>query len=392
MQAPISITGISSISALGFSNEDVWQSYVSAQPLFNRKKFKDFGSDENLIWVSQLSKDIEAGLAILRREHSVYKKLDRSVLLAIFAAKKAFNSEKYINKRIGVNVGSSRGATTLFEKYHSQFIESLKVSTYSSPTTTLGNISSWVGQQLKIDGPTISHSVTCSTALHSLLNGIAWLRADMADGFIVGGSEAPLTAFTVAQMDALRLYSKSENMLACESMKLDKKKNTMILGEAAAMAFIEKGASDKTRALVIGTGYANELLEHGSSISANADCFQKSIKMALTEAELKTVDAIILHAPGTIKGDVAEMNAVKEIFGKQMPLLTSNKWMIGHSLGASGMMSLEMAVLMLQHNRFIENPFYQQEKNDHKELKTVLINAVGFGGNAVSIILKKPEI
>lgn len=391
MQAIISITNISSVSALGASKEEVWQSYFLGRPLFVRKSFRDLGTANNRIWVSQLSRDTESELVQLRRQESVYKKLDRSVLLAILAAKKAFNSKNYINKKIGVNVGSSRGATTLFEKYHRQFIETKKVSIYSSPTTTLGNISSWVGQQLKVDGPTVSHSVTCSTSLHSLLNGIAWLRADMADGFLVGGSEASLTSFTVAQMRALKLYSNSAKILACESMKQDKKKNTMVLGEAAAMAVIEKGISSKTQAVIKGLGYATELLEHGSSISANADCFQKSMKMALKEAKMKTVDAIILHAPGTLKGDAAEMNAINELFGKRVPLLTSNKWLVGHTFGASGMMSVEMAVLMMQNNRFIENPFFLQQNALDKDLNTILVNAVGFGGNAVSIILSKPE-
>ena len=102
--------------------------------------------------------------------------------------------------------------------------------------------------------------------------------------------------------------------------------------------------------------------------------------MALTKAELDSVDAVVMHAPGTVKGDIAEMKAVSEVFGKNLPLLTTNKWIVGHTLGASGMMSVEMAVLMLKHNRFIENPFYTIQNNSEKELRSILINAVGFGG------------
>jgi 3-oxoacyl-(acyl-carrier-protein) synthase len=79
----------------------------------------------------------------------------------------------------------------------------------ASPTTTLGNISSWVAHDLQSSGPEISHSITCSTALHALLNGVAWLKAGMADKFLVGGTEAPLTDFTIAQMRALKIYSNS---------------------------------------------------------------------------------------------------------------------------------------------------------------------------------------
>ena len=165
----------------------------------------------------------------------------------------------------------------------------------------------------------------------------------------------------------------------------------MVLGEAASMAVLEKGISERTMAVIAGYGFASEKLTHNSSISENAECFQKSMARALENALIDTVDAIVLHAPGTVKGDVAEKNAIDLVFGKQLPLLTSNKWLMGHTFAASGMLSVEMAVLMLQKNKFIENPFYANARHLPQELKTIMVNAVGFGGNAVSIILEKPN-
>jgi 3-oxoacyl-(acyl-carrier-protein) synthase len=69
-------------------------------------------------------------------------------------------------------------------------------------------------------------------------------------------------------------------------------------------------------------------------------------------------------------------------------LLTTNKWKIGHTFGASGMLNLELAVFMMQHNQFIPIP-YLENKPQTSDLKKVMINAVGFGGNAVSILLSK---
>jgi 3-oxoacyl-(acyl-carrier-protein) synthase len=63
---------------------------------------------------------------------------------------------------------------------------------------------------------------------------------------------------------------------------------------------------------------------------------------------------------------------------------------VGHTFGASGMLNIEMGILMLKHNQFIENPFFSNERLLPRELKTILVNAVGFGGNAVSIIISKP--
>jgi 3-oxoacyl-[acyl-carrier-protein] synthase II len=379
---PITISSIHSVSALGSSPAAIWQSYLARHALFNKVK----AGNEEEIWCSQLAADLEPELNALQ-QRTAYRNLDRTVLLAILASKKAF-SQREVQKNMGVNIGSSRGATQLFEKYHKEFLATNRVSAYSSPTTTLGNVSSWVAQELGVNGVSIDHSVTCSTGLHAVLNAIAWLKSGMATSFLVGGSEAAITPFTIAQMKSLKLYSTSENLLACESMRFEKKKNTMVLGEGAAVALLEQGISERTQAIISGYGFASEVLAHNSAISESADCFQKSMKMALQQANLETVDAIVMHAPGTVKGDLAEKQAIEIVFEK-LPLLTSNKWLVGHTFAASGMLNMEMAVLMLQNNKFIENPFFANARDLPKELKTIMVNAVGFGGNAVSIILQK---
>ena len=110
------------------------------------------------------------------------------------------------------------------------------------------------------------------------------------------------------------------------------------------------------------------------------------MKMALRGIDKGEVDVIVMHAPGTIKGDQSEYNAIRKIYGEQLPALTSNKWIIGHSLGASGGMSMEMAILMMKHQEFIEVPFSKLSARPN-QIKKVMVNAVGFGGNAVSVLL-----
>ncbi len=250
----------------------------------------------------------------------------------------------------------------------------------------MGNISSWVGHDLQCTGPEISHSITCSTALHALINGVAWLRSGMVDKFLVGGSEAPLTDFTIGQMRALKIYSHSEETYPNQALNFDKKLNSMILGEGAAVGCLEIGEKDNALAFIEGVGYATEILEHNISISAEAICFQKSMKMALQNINPEEVDAIVMHAPGTKAGDLTEYKAIQKIFGEKLPLLTTNKWKIGHTFGASGMLSVELAILMMQHNQFVGVPF-AKEQTQTKAIRKVLVNAVGFGGNAVSVLL-----
>lgn len=382
MSKIISITAIASVSPLGATSQTIWENYCNEKHCFTTH-FLDH-KETTVAKLDSVSEEVVSGL-----QHSdiKYKSLDKSVLYVMAASRTAIQNAGWTSKDVfGINIGSSRGATDLFEKHHQDYLANGKAQTLASPTTTLGNISSWVAHDLQSSGPEISHSITCSTALHAVLNGVAWLRAGMADKFLVGGSEAPLTDFTIAQMRALKIYSNSNEEWPNRAFDLDKKQNTMILGEGAGVCCLEVGTVENALAYIEGIGYATELLEHNISISAEAVCFQKSMKMALQDTDITAVDVIVMHAPGTIKGDLTEYRAIEKIFGESLPLLTTNKWKIGHTFGASGILSMELAILMMQHNRFIGVPFAKAQTQT-KPIKKVLINAVGFGGNAVSVLL-----
>lgn len=394
----ISITAISSISSLGNSLEDAWDNYQKDDHFLTLTDL-----DGCPTWTGSLPKKVFEEIEELRQSDSKYEHLDKSALYAIYTSRMAIKIAGWTKPNqgkanFGINIGSSRGATGLFENYHEDFLKNNRTASLASPTTTLGNISSWVAHDLGTHGPEFSHSITCSTALHALLNGIAWIRSGMANKFLVGGSEAPLTRFTIEQMKALKIYASvnpSGNSVTegsqnypCRALDLNKRKNTMVLGEGASVSCLEQGTPSAALAVIEGVGYATELLEHNVSISSDAKCFQKSMAMALENTSKTDVDVIVMHAPGTIKGDVSEYNSINNFFGNKVPFLTTNKWKVGHTFGASGMLNIEMAILMLQRQKVIGVPFYENTIVP-KKVKKILVNAVGFGGNAVSVLLAK---
>ncbi|MAZ27834.1 MAG: beta-ketoacyl synthase [Cytophagaceae bacterium] len=386
MHQPIAITGFYSISA------------ASQNPVLESKHNLLF--DKQLqAWVGRLPHGLQVEIQKIRDENRNYQGLDDSVLYAMFTSREAVKHAQWQSgSGYGINIGSSRGATQLFEHYYSAFAKDKHTETLASPTTTLGNISSWVAQDLQNDGPEISHSITCSTALHALLNGVAWLRSGMCERFLVGGSEAALTPFTIAQMRAMKTYSRANENTGypCRALDPDKKENTMVLGEGAASACLELGACKNALAYVTGVGYATETLTHAVSVTKEADCFQKSMKMALGGKSPALIDAIVMHAPGTMLGDASEAGAILKVFGESLPLLTTNKWKLGHTFGASGLLNLELAIAILQKQKILEIPYVSPQTQrlnkigTGKEIKNILVNAVGFGGNAVSILVSKP--
>lgn len=384
----ILITAKSTIASVGHESDQIWKQYNSSNSALTTCCFNDQDTP-----TGKLTPASEGELTELRKAHLNYRRLDKSVLMALWASRNVVADAGWKDLiRVGVNIGSSRGATQLFEKYHQYFLESPKkrMSPLVSPTTTLGNISSWVAYDLGLGGATLSHSITCSTALHGVLNACAWIESGMSDKFLIGGSEAPLTDFTVAQMRALGVYAKETSQWSCAPLMTGRKGNTMVLGEGASMFSLEKDEGQNSLARIIGLGYGTEVIEHNASLSADADCMQKSMRMALDSAGLSKVDVVIMHAPGTNQGDQSELKAVNEILGEGTTHIISTKHQSGHTLGASGGVSLDLAIEMLQRGEVVSFPYETEvcQKNDITP-NTILINAVGFGGNAVSIVVKK---
>lgn len=375
LKQKIAITGKGSISPFGVEQAEVLAN------IFSKKTFiKKIEGD----FVAPIDKENQFIIEELKKSNKHFARLDTTVLFAILASRQATKQAGWQHD-FGVNIGSSRGATNLLEENFSFFKETGKASPLSSPTTTLGNISSWVSQDLGANGLAFSHSITCSSAGHAFLNGIAWIQAGLMEKMLVGGSESPLTKFTIEQMKALKVYAQEENNYPCRPLDFNKQSNTMCLGEGASVFCIEK-ESKNALAYIEGIGFASEKIEHATAISNEAEAIQKSMEMALDKRD--KVDLIIAHAPGTLAGDESEMNAIKKVFGENHPLVISNKWQIGHTFGASMGFSVELAIEILNQQKIPQIPYLPENKIP-TNINKIIVNSIGFGGNAVSLLISR---
>ncbi|WP_245842760.1 beta-ketoacyl synthase N-terminal-like domain-containing protein [Pontibacter ummariensis] len=395
MKEHIVIRGVGGISPLGHNAVSTANAYSAGIPAFTAKQYQ--GSPAP---VAPLSPAGEQQLQEFVQSNPNYKQLDRSVLLAVYAARQAADEAGWLahsttNDDLAVNIGSSRGATGLFEQHYEAFQQE-QLSSGASPTTTLGNLSSWVAHAVNAGGGQISHSITCSTALMAVANGVAWLKAGMAKCFLAGGTEAPLTEFTVAQMRAVGIYSKlADHPYPCQPYALEKQ-NTFTLGEGAAVFALEQVPQTAIKPgdfVIEAVGLGFEKIVSKTGISAEGLNFQKAMRHALAQLpeQDRQIDLIITHTPGTRAGDKAELNAVQAVFGKATPAVTTNKWLLGHTLGASGALSLQYALYILQQQQFAPVPYpnqlLPQQTQQAKLIKRIMVNAAGFGGNAASLVV-----
>lgn len=391
MKHKIGISAWGSSSALGHSPAMVWQAYTDMQ------KTAIQIIPEVAAWGAALPAETEATMQQLRRSRKNYDRLDRSVLLAMLAAEQAVDKagwQEYANT--GVLLGSSRGATGLWEKYYDQFSQQEQLLPQVSPLTTAGNLASHTAQHLGWKGLAADSSITCSTALHAILNAVTWLESGRSQRFLAGGTEAPLTPFTIAQMQALKIYAApAQTEYPCRALDLDKKRNSMVLGEGSAVFALEIDAP-KPIAIIKGIGYAQEVSTTLTAVSEEGIGLKQSMQRALEDRSdpEEKIDIVVCHSPGTIRGDRSEWNALCSVFGKNMPSLASNKWKLGHTLGASGGLSLEMALLMLIHQQSFPVPYLDNRRSSaafsSKRIRNIMVNAQGFGGNAISIVVGLP--
>jgi len=387
------ISSSGSISPLGYDYNTLMSSCRDNAPCltvatFNGKEYA----------VGRLSDATEKVLDAFVAKDKKYKRLDRTVLMAMYAADKAVQKAGLSTEQLqqmGVFIGSSRGATDLWEHYHKDYLShpENKIGLLASPLTTLGNIASSVANHVGAQGFAMSHSMTCSTSLQAITNAVAWMKAGMAERFLVGGSEAPLTGFTLAQLESLGIYSKDTYAkYPCRPLNDDAdKKNGMLMGEGASLLLLEvKEEKDLTKGdLVIeAVGYGAEQVPSFTGMTEEGESFYRSMKMAVDQLGQKQIDLVFTHSPGTIKGDAAELKALTRLFGEKIPALFNNKWKVGHTYAASGVLSIEQAILTLKEEWLPELPYsHVSFKTIQHAPERVMVNAAGFGGNSSSIVI-----
>lgn len=331
-----------------------------------------------------------------------YARLDRTAHLAIAASRETVRLGSTVPVDVGlVSIGTSRGATTSLEESFEQFAHSCgRVPALTSPVTTAGALSSWVAQDLLFSKSRepgcvlpLTTSMTCTSALHSLITAKAFVESSMVEAALFGGSESSLTPFTQAQVEALRIGAKGgELSWPSRPCATDRPERCgLTLGEAAGTAWlvrVQQEYAQEADLALHGVGWGVEAISSPTGISDGGDCFEVAMRTALRDAGgVEGIDCVMLHAPGTVKGDTAEIRAVRRLLG-DVPLRTS-KHITGHTYGASGMVSLQLAQYLLHGGVWTPPPYPIGGgfECSGKVPTRILINAAGFGGNAISLIV-----
>lgn len=242
-------------------------------------------------------------------------------------------------------------------------------------------------------------STACSSAVNSIIVGGEMVRSGRVDAAIVGGAES-LSKFHLNGFNTLMILDKD----VCNPFDANRK--GLNLGEGAAYIVIESEESAKSRNAEIlcelsGYGNACDAFHQTASSPAGEGAYL-AMKKALEDAGLvpEEIDYINAHGTGTGNNDLSESVSIKRIFGERVPYFSSTKSLTGHTTSAAGGIEAVISILALQNGiipgcvRF-ENPIEETGLIPVKkcmmqvELKHVMNNSFGFGGNDSSCIFSK---
>lgn len=356
---------------------------------------------------TKLAGKIKVGEVIFSNEELISKlqlpgnnNFTRTALLGLFAAKEAVKNAGItdINEyKTGFISATSVGGMDMTERYLKQFGDDLDIQKYIVSHHN-GDSTQKIADALGITGFVTTLSTACSSAANAIMLGARLITAGKIDRVLVGGAD-PLSKFTINGFKTLMILSDE----ICTPFDADRK--GLNLGEAAAYLVLEsdsvvKKQNKKVLAYLSGYGNANDAF-HQTASSATGEGAFLAMQKALKTAGIDTsdIDYVNAHGTATPNNDLSESVAIQRIFEDHIPDFSSTKAYTGHTLAAAGAVEAVFSVLALQENTVFPNLNFKTPMPEtqlqpvtalkKKEIRNILSNSFGFGGNCSTLIFSK---
>lgn len=324
----------------------------------------------------------------------------RTALLGLFATKEAIKNAGItdINTyKTGFISATSVGGMDMTEQYLKQFGDNPDFQKYIASHHN-GDSTQKIADALGITDFVTTLSTACSSAANAIMLGARLINAGKLDRVVVGGTD-PLSKFTINGFKTLMILSDE----VCTPF--DAGRRGLNLGEGAAYLVLEsdnvvKKQNKKVLAYISGYGNANDAF-HQTASSDTGEGACVAMKKALKIAGLNTfeIDYINAHGTATPNNDLSESIAIKRVFGDAIPDFSSTKAYTGHTLAAAGAVEAVFSVLSLQESTIFPNLNFKIPMPEtrlvpitvlkKKEIRNVLSNSFGFGGNCSTLIFSK---
>lgn len=411
------VTGLGAVTPIGNDLPTTWNNMVSGKSgaaeitQFDASKFRSHFACE----VKDFNFD-----GIMDPKEA--RRLDRYSQFSVYVAKEALedsalNLEQEDKDRIGIIWGSGMGGLKSFEEGVVEFATGDGTPHYNPFFIPKALHSMGVGHislEFGLTGPAFIVSSACASSSHSIAQAFDAVRLGRADIILTGGADADITASGIGGFNAMRAISTRNESPETASRPFSKSRDGFVLGEGGACLILEEYEHAKARgakiyAEVVGAGATSDAY-HMTAPDPEGKGAIRVMKAALDDAGLQPtdIDFINTHGTSTPLGDIAELGAIRAVFGDHIyeMNLDSTKSMTGHLVGAAGAIEAVACVKALETG--IIPPTINHEEGDEDEridykvnytfnvaqkrdIHYALSNNFGFGGLNACLIFKKAE-
>lgn len=406
------ITGIGALTPVGKSAPEFWNGLISGKSGVRPVTHFDT-SDFSTKFAGQIE-DYDEHDYFDRKEA---RRLDKVSQYALIAADETIRDSKVdldkIDKdRVGVLVGTGIGGMKTFYdqavSYHQHGPRG--VSPFFIPMLIPDMPAGHISIKYGFRGVNFCAVSACATGSHNI--GLAYdsIRYGQSEMVLCGGTESPVWQIGIAGFGSMKALSTRNDSPETASRPFDKTRDGFVLGEGAAMMFLESLDSALERGAriygeIVGYGFSADA-HHITAPDPDGNGVILALKSALKMAGIKPedVDHINMHGTSTPLGDIAETNSIKKVFGDHAYKmnLNSTKSMTGHMLGAAGAGESVAALLSIYHNMVPPTINYNEpdpecdlnyttNEAEVREINYAMNNAFGFGGHNTTLVFKKFE-
>ena len=343
-------------------------------------------------------------------DRKLYRFMGDAAAFAYLSAEEAIENANLSNEvlkdfRTGIIMGSG-GASSEDQIDSADILRSKglkRIGPYRVTKAMGSTVSACLATSFGIKGINYSISSACSTSAHCIGAGMEQIQLDKQDVIIAGGGEAEHWGMT-SLFDAMgALSTKYNDEPERASRAFDQDRDGFVIAGGGGAVILE----EKQHALSRGAKIYAELTGYAATsdgqdmVSPSGEGAERCMELAWDMCGKKKVDYINAHGTSTPAGDITELNAIKNVFGSEIPMISSTKSLSGHSLGAAGVHESIYSLIMLE-NAFVAGSANIQnldeeaknfpiiQKNKSHDLTRVLSNSFGFGGTNATLIFEKP--
>ena len=398
MSDRIFVTGMGIVTGLGIGKVNTLQLLLQQQSSIREVKYLQTKHKELPVGEVPLSNEQMYELLEIDKQQ-LYS---RTALLGRIALKEALEDAHIENnnlKRMAFISGTTVGGMEQSEKYYWDFLTNDSKNAYIKIHDCQATTEMIAKQYNGNFDMMTTISTACSSAANAIIFGANLIKTGRVDIAIVGGSEC-LSLLHFNGFNTLMILDKQP----CRPF--DKDRTGLNLGEGAAFIVLESERSveeRKVEPICKLSGYANTCdAYHQTATSPNGQGAFLAMQKALKKSGLspEDIDYINAHGTGTPNNDLTEGIAIMRVFGDNIPLVSSTKGFTGHTTSAAGGVESVISILALQHQFIPVNLNFSQkidelsfvpftQENSSKNIKHVLTNSFGFGGNDSSCIFSQ---